>query len=113
MPATWLATLKAVLPYIDSIVSVVTPAFTRRKVDSISNQAELLQRQVDELQQAASSNTENIRHLAEQLKAVVVALDQAAVNLEAANRRHSALCVLAIVLSAAALGAAIIVAVLR
>lgn len=113
MAAAWLATLKAVLPYVDGIMSVVSPVFTKRKMDSISSQSELLQRQIDELQQAAAQNSASVRELAEQLKQVVIALDQAAANLDAANKRHWTLCVMAIALSAVSLTAVLIVVMAR
>lgn len=113
MPAAWIATLKAVVPYIEPIVSLVTPVFTKKRADSACAQLEILQRQVDELQQAAARDTEHIRELAEQLKRVVVALDQAAVRLEAANRRHWALGILAVSMSALALAAVAALALLR
>ncbi len=113
MAATWLAAIKAVLPYVDHVVSVVSPVFTKRKMDSISSQSDLLQRQIDELQQAASQNTASVKELAEQLKRVVIALDQAAVNLEAANRRHWTLCIIAVAMSAVALVAVLVVAMAR
>ena len=113
MAAAWLATIKAVLPYVDHVVSVVSPVFTKRKMDSISSQSELLQRQIDELQQAAAQNTASVKELAEQLKRVVLALDQAAVNLEAANRRHWTLCIIAVALSAVSLAAVLVLAMAR
>jgi len=113
LPATWLVTLKAVVPYIEPIVSLVTPVFTKKRADSMAAQVEILQRQVDELQQAAAHDTEHIRELAEQLKRVVVAIDQAAVNVEAANRRHRALGIAAVSMSAAALAAVAALALLR
>ncbi len=103
MAATWLVTLKAALPYIESILAVVAPVFTKKKVDSLSSQTDLLQKQIDELQQAAAQNAHNIKDAAEQLKRIVVALDQAALSLEAANRRHWTLCIIALVMSAGAL----------
>lgn len=113
MAATWLVTLKAVVPYIEPIVSLVTPVFTKKRADSLAAQVEILQRQVEELQQAAARDTEHIRELAEQLKRVVVALDHAAVNLEAANRRHAALGIVAVSIAAVALAAVVALALLR
>jgi len=113
MAATWLVTLKAALPYIESIIAVVTSVFTKMKVDSLANQTDLLQRQIDELQQAAAQNAHNIKDAAEQLKRIVVALDQAALGLGAANRRHWTLCIVAIVMSAGALAGVAAVALVR
>jgi hypothetical protein len=105
LPAAWLATIKTVIPYIEPIVSLVTPVFTKKRADSMAAEVEILQRQVEELQQAAAHSTEHVRELAEQLKRVVEALDQAAVNLEAANRRHWTLAIVAIGLGGLALAA--------
>ena len=113
MPAAWLTTLKAVLPYVEPIVSMVTPAFTRKRADSIASEVEILQRQIEELQQAAARNTETIRELAAQLKRVVEALDQAAANLETANRRHWTLGIVAVGMSAVALAAVVALALAR
>ena len=111
MPATWLATLKAVLPYVEPIVSMVTPVFTKKRADSIAAEVEILQRQVDELQQSAAANTESIRELAGQLKRVVEALDQAAGNVEAASRRHWTLALVAIAMSALAMASVVALAI--
>jgi hypothetical protein len=110
VPAAWLATLKAVLPYVEPIVSMVTPVFTKKRADSIAAEVAILQRQVEELQQSAAANTESIRELAAQLKRVVEALDQAAVNLEAASRRHWTLGLVAIALSGLAMAAVVVLA---
>ena len=113
MPAAWITTLKAVLPYVEPIVSMVTPVFTRKRADSLAAEVEIVQRQIEELQQATAHNTETIRELAEQLKRVVQALDQAAANVEAANRRNWALGIVAVAMSAVALAAVVALALAR
>ncbi len=113
MPAAWLATLKAVLPYVEPIVSMVTPVFTKKRADSLAAEVEIVQRQIEELQQASAHNTETIRSIAEQLKCVVQALDQAAANLEAANRRHWAMGIVAVAMSGVALAAVVALALAR
>ena len=90
---------------------MVTPVFTKKRADSIAAEVEILQRQVEELQQSAAANTESIRELAGQLKRVVEALDQAAVNVEAASRRHRSLAVGAIAMSGIALAAVVALAI--
>ena len=76
MPVPWLAVGSLVLGNLDKIMSIVRPAFTRSK-DAAGNPTELLNQQITELQAAAASNAEQIRILAEQLKDVVAALEQA------------------------------------
>jgi hypothetical protein len=100
---TLLAALKAVLPYVDTIVSVATPLLTKKKLDAGTAQTELLQQQIAELQAAASQNAENIKEVAEQLKTVVLALEGSAANLERAHRRLRVFCIVAIALAATAL----------
>jgi replicative DNA helicase len=111
MAATWLVALKAALPYLDTIANVAMPLFTKKKADAVSNQVELLQQQVSELQAASSANTERLKELAEQLKTVVVALEQAGTNVEKANRQVRVLSVIALVLAGVSLGAVIVMAV--
>lgn len=103
MAATLLGALKAVLPYVETIVSVATPLLTKKKLDEGSAQTGLLQQQISELQTAASQNAENIKEVAEQLKNVVLALEQSAANMERAHRRLRMLCVVAIAIAASSL----------
>jgi hypothetical protein len=87
MPVPWLTVGKLVLSNLDTIIGVVKPAFTRKKVETLS-QTDLLNQQIAELQTAATSNAEQIKQLAAQLKEVVAALEQAATS--AASVRASA-----------------------
>ena len=106
--AAWLIpALKAVLPHVGTIISAASPAFTRKKTDA--NQTLLLQEQIAELQSAASQNAAHIKRLAEQLQSTVAALEQAALIAEAKHRRVVLFCLVAMALSAAALGAALFV----
>jgi hypothetical protein len=75
MALPWLVVGKLVLNNLDTIIGVVRPAFTRRKVDP--TQTDLLNQQIAELQTAASNNSEQIATLAAQVKQLVVALEQA------------------------------------
>jgi hypothetical protein len=88
MALPWLAVGKLVLNNLDTILGVVKPAFTRNKVDALPSQTDLLNQQIAELQAAASSNAEQIKQLAAQVKEVVAALAQAAT--EAAAQRAAA-----------------------
>lgn len=112
--AAWLIpALKAVLPHIGTIISAAVPAFTKKKTDAVANQALLLQQQIAELQSAASQNAAHIKELAEQLQNTVAALEHAAVIAQAKLRRVFLFCLVATVLSAAALGVALFVIFVR
>ena len=100
MSPAWLVALKAALPYVETVVSVATPLFTKKKIEAASSQMELLQQQIAELQNASAQNTESIKETAAQLKNVVVALEQAAANMERQHRRLHLLCVVALALAA-------------
>jgi DNA anti-recombination protein RmuC len=90
MPVPWLTVGKLVLGNLDTIMNVVRPGFTRKKLDENSERAELLNQQIAELQAAAASNAEQIKQLAAQLKEIVGALAQSAaeVSAERAARRR-------------------------
>ena len=108
MAVPWLAVGKLVLNNLDTVLGVVKPAFTRKKDDAAANQADLVNKQIAELQSAVATNAEQIKDLAEQLKNVVTALDDAAqaVAIERAKTRRFALA--AIVISVAALAVALL-----
>ena len=88
MALPWLAVGKLVLNNLDTIMGVVKPAFTRKRVDTLAMQTDLLNQQIAELQAAASNNAEQIRQLAAQVKELVEALAQSAT--EAAAQRVAA-----------------------
>jgi hypothetical protein len=88
MALPWLAVGKLVLGNLDTIIGVVKPAFTRKRVDGLPSQTDLLNQQIAELQSAASNNAEQIRQLAAQVKELVAALGQAATD--AATQRAAA-----------------------
>jgi uncharacterized protein YlxW (UPF0749 family) len=97
--AAWLVpALKAVLPHLGTIVTAVAPAFTRKKADAATNQTQLLQDQIAELQSAASQNAAHIKELAMQLQNTVSALERAALIAEAKMKRTLRLAVAAIAL---------------
>jgi chromosome condensin MukBEF ATPase and DNA-binding subunit MukB len=80
MAVPWLVVGNLVLNNLDKIIGVVRPGFTRKKVEVASAQFELLNQQIAELQTASSTNAEQIKDLAAQVKEVVSALAQAAAN---------------------------------
>ncbi len=85
MAVPWLVVGNLVLNNLDSIMRVVRPVFTRKPVEALPSQTDLLNQQIAELQAAASNNAEQITQLAAQLKQVVAALEQA--GTEAAAQR--------------------------
>jgi hypothetical protein len=110
MALPWLAVGKLVLSNLDTIMGVVKPAFTRKQVDALTSQTDLLNQQIAELQAAASNNAEQIKKLAAQMKDMVEALALSATEAaaqRAAVRRLSigaiALSVLALLFAAATL----------
>jgi hypothetical protein len=105
MAAWFVPAVKAILPYVSSIVAAAMPVFTTRKSDeAAAAQAQLLQQQIAELQSAASQNAVHIKELAEQLQRTVAALEQGALGAEPRYRRMAALCIGAVILSCIALG---------
>ena len=92
MPVPWLVVGNLVLGNLDKILAVMKPAFTRRKIETLDTQTDLLNQQIAELQAAAAANAEQVRALAAQLKDVVSALEQvgtAAAAERAVTRRIS------------------------
>jgi len=104
MAVPWLTVGKLVLNNLDSIIGVVRPALTRKKIEAVANQAEVVSQQIAELQTAAATNAEQIKDLAEQLKNVVTALDDAAraMAIERAKTRRFALVAMALAVIAVA-----------
>jgi hypothetical protein len=96
MAVPWLVVGKLVLNNLDTIIGVVKPAFTRKKVEALPTQTDLLNQQIAELQAAASSNAEQIAKLAAQLKEVVAALEQAGTEAAAQRARIRKLAFVAI-----------------
>lgn len=88
MAVPWIAVGQLLLGNLDNIMRVVKPAFTRRKVEALPTQTDLLNQQIAELQAASSNNAEQIGLLAAQLKEFVATVSQSAS--EAAERRESA-----------------------
>lgn len=68
--AAWLPILKAALPYVGNIVAAALPVFTRRQDAS----AELVSRQIAELQEAVTGNAEAVKVLAAQVEKTLTAL---------------------------------------
>ena len=101
MVVPWLAVGKLVLANLDTIIGVVKPAFTRKKVETLPNQTDLLNQQIAELQAAASGNAEQIKQLAAQMKEVVAAFEQAARSAASERATLRRLCLVAMATSVA------------
>ena len=106
MPAWLLPAVKLILPHVGNIVAAAKPVFTKLKGEA-ADPASVVQRQITELQAAASQNATHIKELAEQLRITVMELEQGAVAAEKRLRRAYMLAFTAAVLAAAALLAAI------
>ena len=107
MPAWLLPAVKLILPHVTDIVKAAKPAFTRLTGKPLEEQGELVQRQIAELQAAASQNATHVKELAEQLRLTVTALEQAAATAEKRLKRVYALAFGALLVSIAALGTAL------
>lgn len=99
MALPWLAVGKLVLANLDTIIGVVKPAFTRKKVETLPTQTDLLNQQISELQAAASGNAEQIKQLAAQMKEVIAAFEQAAKSAASERETLRRLCLVAMVVS--------------
>jgi hypothetical protein len=109
MAAWFVPAVKAILPYVGSIVAAAMPVFTRRKSEeAAAAQVQLMQQQIAELQSAASQNAVHIKALAEQLQKTIAVLEQGASGAEPRYRRTAALCIGAIIVSCIALGVSLI-----
>jgi hypothetical protein len=103
MALPWLAVGKLVLGNLDTIIDVVKPAFTRKKIEAVPNQTDLLNQQISELQTASSRNAEQIKELAAQLKQMVTALEEAALTVAAERKKTRILSVIAVTVSVIAI----------
>ena len=108
MAVPWLAVGKLVLANLDTIIGVVKPAFTRKKVEALPSQTDLLNLQIAELQAAALGNAEQIRQLAAQLKEVVTAVEQAAASAASERKILRRLCLAAMAISVASIVVAVL-----
>ncbi len=113
MALPWLAVGQLVLTNLDTIIGVVKPAFTRKKVEGLPSQTDLLNQQIMELQAAASSNADQIRQLAAQLKEVVAALELAARSAQSERQKLRGLCLVAMAISLISIVAVIALIIVR
>ena len=100
--AVWLPALKALLPYITQVVTAAIPAFTTRSDQARA--AEVVPRQIQELQAAVTHNAESLKILADQLQQAITSIDAAVAAAEREMRLLRRLAVAAILLAVLALG---------
>lgn len=77
--------IKAVAPYVAQIAAVAIPAFTSKKdADNadVAAKEEIVAKQIEELQAAASQNAQSVQLLAENLQKAIQSVDTAAVEAE-------------------------------
>lgn len=103
MAVPWLTVGKLVLGNLDTIMNVVRPGFTRKKLDDAPDRTALLNQQIAELQAAAAGNAEQVKQVAAQLKEVVAALAQSAAEVTAERAARRRMVHLALGLSGVAL----------
>lgn len=106
----WLPAFKTILPYVTQIVTLAVPAFTTRS-DAGASQ-EVVSKQIAELQDAATRNTEAVKVLAAQLQKAIADIETGAARIEKELQKTRQLCVVAITVSGIAilLGIAALVA---
>ena len=93
----WLAIVKAVLPHAGTIVNLATPVFTKMKnQETVAEQPELLEKQIEELQGAVVQNATHLKDLAAQLQSTATALEQAMLASEEKIKRANRYCAVAI-----------------
>ena len=106
MPSWLLPAVKLILPHVGNIVAAAKPVFTKLKGDA-GDPAVVVQRQIAELQAAASENATHVKELAEQLRITVSALEQAAAAAEKRMKRVYGIACIAAAVAAVALLTAI------
>jgi hypothetical protein len=107
MPSWLLPAVKLILPHVGTIITAAKPAFTKLRGGEAARapgeHGDIVQQQIAELQSAASQNATHIKELAEQLRATVAAIEQAAAAAEKRVKRLYMIAGGALILSLAAL----------
>jgi hypothetical protein len=109
MPSWVWPAVKLILPHVAGIVAATKPAFTKRRDGEPGEHGGVVQKQIAELQSAASDNATHIRELAEQLRLTVTTLEKGATETEARLKRAYGFASAALTLAGAALAIAIYV----
>ena len=96
--AAWLPIVKTAIPIIAEIVSVTRPMFTKKPDEA--GRDPLTSQQIEELQKAATQNSESVSELATQVKTTFEAMESAAQDLQVQLAFLRRLCLIAICASA-------------
>lgn len=97
----WLPAVKAILPYVGQIVTTAIPAFTKKS--DKSSPEEVINKQIAELQEAATRNAESLKALASQLQQVLGDMDSGSAKIDKEIRTIKQLSMYAIALSCIAI----------
>ena len=103
--AVWLPLLKASLPYVTQLVTAAIPAFTSRS--TTEKAADIVPKQIAELQSAVTHNAESVKALAAQLKEAIESIDAGAAALQQEVKRAKRLAAAAILLALLAVSVAV------
>ena len=92
--AAWLPIVKTALPIIAQVVTVARPMFTKKPGNT--ERDELTTRQIEELQSAATQNSDSVKELAAQVKTTFEGLESAARDLQTRLERQKTLSFMAV-----------------
>jgi len=95
--AVWLPLLKASLPYITQIVAAAIPSFTSKPASEKT--ADIVPKQIAELQSAVIQNAESVKALAAQMKDTIEGIDAGAATLQKELKMLKRLAVAAVILA--------------
>jgi uncharacterized protein YlxW (UPF0749 family) len=91
--AAWLPIVKTAIPVIAQIVNIAAPMLTKKSVNT--DRETLLAQQIEELQNAATQNSESVKALAAQVQTTFEGIESAAVALQKRLDRQQKLSVVA------------------
>ncbi len=92
--AAWLPIVKTAIPIIAEIVTVARPMFTKNAPEG--DRDPLTRKQIEELQAAATQNSQSVVQLAEQVEKTFEAMEAAALDLQKDLQRQRRLTLLAL-----------------
>ena len=93
--AAWLPIVKKALPIIAEIVTVARPMFTKKANNS--ERDELTTQQIEELQSAATQNSDSVKALAAQVQTTFEGLESAATDLQRNFERQQKFIIFAVI----------------
>ena len=91
--AAWLPIVKTAIPVIAQIVNIAAPMLTKKSASA--DREALTAQQIEELQTAATQNSDSVKALAAQVKTTFEGLESAAVDLQMKLDRQQKLSVVA------------------